>query len=363
MKAVVKTKKGIGNVGLVDWPKPFVSAGQVLIKVVSAGVCGTDVKILHDQASSNPPVVLGHEYSGIVDEVGKGVNHIFPGDRVVSETAQVICGACEYCKSGRGLMCPKRLSIGYGVDGAFAEYIEVRQELVHKIPDNVSFDVAALCEPFAVALHGVWDRCSIDPTDVVLVMGPGAIGQLTAVAAMLKGAAVVLAGTSEDTARLETAKSLGIPYVVHENLSGFINQLTNGRGVDAVLDCTGSEAAIRESMPLVKRTGQFIQIGLSKPVLEIEYSLLTGKEISIIGTFGHQYHNWKQALCMFSKNKLDFSKLISTHYSIEEWKTAFSDMENKNGIKVLIHPNSECLSASHRFQTAPREGIYMSHTE
>ena len=112
--------------------------------------------------------------------LGRNVTGLQPGDRVVSETAQVVCGKCAYCRSGRELMCDRRLSIGYGVNGAMAEYIAVRQGIVHKIPDSLDFDKAALCEPFAVALHGLLDHTALTAADRVLVMGPGAIGQLVA---------------------------------------------------------------------------------------------------------------------------------------------------------------------------------------
>ncbi len=339
MKAVVKIKRGPGNIELLEKPIPKVLPGQVLIKVMAAGICGTDIKILHDQTFSNPPVVLGHEYSGIVEEVGEGVTDIAPGDRVVSETAQVICGSCEYCRTGRQLMCPERLSIGYGVDGAFAEYIAVRKEIIHPIPDSMTYDMAALCEPFAVALHGVWDTGSIEPTDTVLVMGPGIIGQLSAVAAVLKGAEVVLAGMPADKERLKIAEKLGIHHTVTEDLEKFILEKTNGKGADVVIDCTGAESAIRQAMSLVKRTGRFVQIGLTKKDLTIEYSLLTGKEISIVGSFGHRWHNWEQAISIMNQNRFDLDKLITSHYTLEEWEQAFSDMDKQKGVKILIHPN------------------------
>ena len=338
MKALVKTDRGPGNLQLQELDKPRPSSGEVLIRVKAAGVCGTDIKIHRGEAWSNPPVVMGHEYAGVIEEVGSAVTAWQPGDRVVSETAQVVCGHCEYCKTGRPLMCSQRLSIGYGVNGAFAEYIVVRQEILHSIPENVSFDAAALCEPFAVALHGVWDSGPISPTDTVLVMGPGAIGQLAAQSAAAKGATVVLAGTEADSHRLDVARAMGIPHVVNTGLPQVMEALCGGRGADVVIECTGSAAAIRQSMPMVKRCGRFVQIGLTKPEVEIEYGLLTSKEISIVGSFGHRWHNWKQALDLMAKGSFEIEKLVTAHYSLSDWELAFNDMENQRGIKILIHP-------------------------
>jgi L-iditol 2-dehydrogenase len=339
MKAVVKTRVGEGNVELVERPVPEPKPGEVRIRVEAAGVCGTDCKIYKGEAWSNPPVILGHEYSGVVDKLGVGVTGIEIGARVVSETAQVICGDCEYCKIGRYLMCRKRLSIGYGVDGAFARYITVRKEIVHRIPDITEFNEAALCEPFAVALHGVWDNAKIDPTHLVLVSGPGTIGILASLATKAKGARVILAGTPHDAQRLKIARELGIDYTTDSlNLESLL-ALTGVSQVDTAIDCTGAGAAISTALELLRPTGRLVQIGLTKPSLEIKYSLLTAKELSINGVFGHQWHNWKQALALMGDRKFDFGKVITGCYPLERWREAFEQMQEQKGIKTLLIPS------------------------
>ncbi|MEA4853633.1 MAG: zinc-binding dehydrogenase [Christensenella sp.] len=339
MKALVKLKRGPGNLELIEVDKPEPKEDEVVIRVESAGVCGTDIKILHDATWSNPPVTLGHEYSGVVDSIGSAVKNLKVGDRVVSETAQVICGNCKYCKTGLSLMCKDRLSIGYGVDGAFAEYIKVRKDIVHKLPDSVSFDDAAMFEPLSVALHATWDKANVLPTDTVLVMGPGAIGQFVSLVTKARGATVVLTGTEKDIDRLKIAKDNGIDYTTTNISLDYLKETVGVDSVDVVFDCTGALPAIKTAMPLVKPTGKFVQIGLTKPELEIEYSLLTAKEISIIGTFGHQWHNWEQAIELVGKKKLNISNITTGHYPLKEWKQAFDDMEAQRGIKILIHPN------------------------
>jgi L-iditol 2-dehydrogenase len=339
MKAIVKTQEGSGNVVLTEYEKPVPGRGEVRVAVKSAGVCGTDIKIRKGDTWSNPPVVLGHEYSGVVDALGEGADAVKPGDRVISETGQSVCGQCYYCKTGRRLMCSKRLSIGYGVNGAFAEYIVVSQDIIHKIPDNVSFDEAALCEPFAVALHGVWDSVRLLPVDTVLVMGPGAIGQLAALAAKAEGATVILAGAPGDEERLKIAARMGADHTTANLSEETVRDLTDGRGVDVAIDCTGAESAVRQAMRFVRPAGKFVQIGLTKDALEIDYSLLTGREISIVGSFGHQWHNWDHAIRLLASGKVDIKPLITGHYPIEQWEQAFDDMEKQRGIKILIHPS------------------------
>lgn len=330
-----------GNVELCDAKRPKPGADEVLVRVMAAGICGTDVKIWHGAAWSNPPVILGHEYSGVIEEVGKDVKNLKPGDRVVSETGQVVCGVCEYCKTGRELMCDKRLSIGYGVNGAMAEYIKVRQAIVHKIPDTLSFDKAALCEPFAVALHALWDHTNLTAADKVLIMGPGAIGQLAAQAAKSVGATVVLAGLPQDKERLDAAKKAGVDITLTELSEEAAEKITGEKGFDVVLDCSGAEPAIRRAMKTVKKTGTFIQVGLTKPEMTIDYSLLTGKEIQIIGTFGHRWHNWETAIELMDTGKVNVEHLITAGYELEDWKKGFTDMQDSRGIKILIYPNGK----------------------
>lgn len=340
MKALMKVKQWQekGNVKLCETDRPIPGADEVLIKVKAVGICGTDIKIWHGAAWSNPPVILGHEYSGVIEEVGKNVKNLQPGDRVVSETGQVTCGVCEYCKTGRELMCSKRLSIGYGVDGAMAEYIKVRQAIVHKIPDRLSFDKAALCEPFAVALHALMDHTNLTATDKVLIMGPGAIGQLAAQAAKSAGATVALAGLPQDQERLDAAEKAGVDITITDLSEEKVKKLVGEKGFDVVLECSGAEAAIRQAMKAVKKTGSFIQVGLTKPEMTIDYSLLTEKEIQIIGTFGHRWHNWEMAIELMSTEKVNVEHLITARYGLDDWQMGFAQMRDGKGIKTLIYP-------------------------
>ena len=178
MKAVMKVRSGPGNVELRDVPEPEPGPGQVRIAVAAAGVCGTDIHILRDEFPSRPPVILGHEFSGRVDRLGDGVAEFAPGDSVVAMPAAVRCGRCRYCLSGDILMCEGRRSIGHGVDGAFARYVVVPAEMVHRVPQGVPLRHAALAEPVAVAVHAVSERSKVTAGDAVLVSGVGPIGLL-----------------------------------------------------------------------------------------------------------------------------------------------------------------------------------------
>ena len=214
MKAIRKLKEGAGFVEMCDIPEPKCGKTDVKIKVEAVGICGTDIKIEHGTTWSNPPVTLGHELSGVVAEVGEDVRSVKVGDRVVTETGNIVCGHCYYCNTGNFLMCKDRLSIGYGCDGGMAQYCVVREGIIHKLPDSIPFDAGSLCEPAAVSVHAVYDAVPVIPTDVVVVEGCGAIGLLVAQLVKGFGATVVITGLTNDALRLETAKKLGIDYAV-----------------------------------------------------------------------------------------------------------------------------------------------------
>lgn len=344
MWAVVKQKNGDLNVDYVQINDPFPKANEVKIKVSFSGICGTDIKILHGNTWSNPPVVMGHEFSGIVTEVGKEVKDIKIGDRVVSETAQVVCGKCEHCQNGNYLMCNDRLSIGYGVDGAFSEYCVVRENIVHKIPENIKLKDAALCEPAAVAVHAVFDAAVLQPAQLAVVIGPGPIGLLAAQAAKSMGAIVCVLGTSVDEERLKIAKEVGADFIVDvekQDLQKEIEKITSYKHADIVYECSGSKTAIDLGLKLLKKRGKLVQVGLTKSKMEIPYSLLNTKELRIIGSFGHRWSNWESVIRMLENSQLNVDKLVTHIFSLEYWKDAFNVVESKAGIKVLFDMSGE----------------------
>ena len=342
MKALFKIKEGPGNVILQETDEPIPGPGEVKIKVEAAGVCGTDIKILHGHAWSNPPVILGHELCGTIVAVGDGVKHWNVNDRVVSETAQVVCGHCDYCRTGSYLMCKERLSIGYGVNGAFAEYCVVRQELLHCLPEIVDFSSGALCEPLAVAVHAVYKKADLSPTDLAVVFGPGPIGLLTAQLLKCFGVTVIVCGISKDSGRLKMAKELGSDYTLNleaEDLEKFIKDVFHSRGIDVVFDCSGTSGAVSKSLELLKEKGTLVQIGLPNAPMTLEYGKIVNKEISIIGSFGHSWVDWERALALMANGKILTKPLLTHEFPLSNWEQAFKVAENGTGVKVLIHPH------------------------
>ncbi len=188
-------------VELRELPVPELGDEDVLLRVGAVSVCGSDVHQYHNQQSwtVNVPVVLGHEFGGVVARVGTRVRDFKEGDRVVSETAASICGQCVYCRTGEYNLCPRRSGFGYGTDGAMAEFVRVPERCLHHIPDSLPFERAALTEPCCVAYNAVAVKSGVRPGDLVVVLGPGPIGLLAAEMARISGAGtVIVGGTPQD---------------------------------------------------------------------------------------------------------------------------------------------------------------------
>ena len=184
------------------------------IEVKYAGICGSDIHTYEGHYKVAVPVTLGHEFSGEVVEVGEGVTDFKPGDRVTSETTFYICGECEYCKSDDYNLCNHRKGLGTQHDGGFTNYLIARKESVHLLPEHVDYQSAAMTEPLACTHHAV-SKTDIHEGDIVVVIGPGPIGLLTAQVAKSRGAKVIITGLTNDKVRLDKAKELGIDYTVN----------------------------------------------------------------------------------------------------------------------------------------------------
>ena len=188
MKALTKYQKGVGNVELMDMPEPDCTHNQLILEVNCCGICGTDLHVYHDTFKNYPPVILGHEFSGKVVELGPNVKDIALGDTfsVLGATA-VTCGKCSYCYKGEFMFCKNRRGMGHGVNGAFTKYVAVRPDQLYRIPAGITMEEAAVVEPLAAAVHAVCDVARFRLGDVVLVSGPGPIGLLCAKLLLAQG--------------------------------------------------------------------------------------------------------------------------------------------------------------------------------
>ena len=342
MKAVVKYGRNNGEVEVRDVKEPELLPHQVMIEVAAVGVCGSDIHMWRENQSwpIKLPVILGHEFCGTVVEVGSQVSGVMVGERVAIETAAQVCGKCVYCASGNYNMCPERLGFGNLLDGAMTKFVPVRSQILHRIPENVSFVQAALTEPICVASKAVIEKSDVNPGDVVVVQGAGAIGILVAQVALLSGAGtVVMLGTDIDEHRLEIAKKVGVHHTLNvqrEDPIGFIKSMGDGYGADLVIDCTGVSAALKQSMQLVRPLGAITKIGWGPQPLNFSLDPLVAKAVKLQGSFSHTYATWERSLRLLSTGQLDTSAVIGGTYPLEDWQEAFSKMEVGENIKSVL---------------------------
>ena len=345
MKAVVKTRKATGCIELQELAIPTPASDEVLAKVYAAGVCGTDLGIYRDKPGQiyYPPVVLGHEFSGTIVELGKNVSGWKVGDEVVAEPQTKACGICPYCRQGEIGMCPKKRSPGWGTNGAMAEYIALPAKLLHRIPARVGLEKAALTEPLAIAVHAMTENTSVQVGDVVAVLGAGPIGILAALTALQCGAgSVAIAGiTSDEVYRLPAAKRMGIPVVVNiekEDINGLVMNLTEGMGADMVIDACGAETAINQGITLLRKKGRLVAIGISPDRVSLDWNLAVAKNVSFHFQYSSTYTSWERSLKMLACEKSPFEEVISCTYRLEEWEEAFARSERCEVLKVLLCP-------------------------
>ena len=342
MKAVVKTRPEPGNVELIDVPEPSAGAGQVVIEVRNAGVCGTDLHIFKSEYLIKPPVTLGHEICGIVAEVGAGVTRFKTGDRVtVNPSAGRLCGECRYCRVGAPFFCVDRSALGSGMDGGFAKYCCVRQEIVFHLPGNLDLEVGALTEPFACALQAVVELTLIEPGELVVVSGPGPIGSMCSMLAKARGARVVLLGTSGDAERLALGQRLSADHIVDvetEDSKLVVADLTQGYGADVVFECAGAATSVALCLDLVRKMGRYTQVGLVGKRVEMDLDKVVVKQVHLQGSMCHTWETWERTLRLLGQNLIDLRPLISRRLPLSRWEEAFTSMLAKKDIKILLFP-------------------------
>jgi alcohol dehydrogenase/L-iditol 2-dehydrogenase len=342
MKAIVKFGYGDREVEVREAPEPELEPGQVLIATKAVGVCGSDVHMWRNNQSWDIkiPVTMGHETAGVIVGVGDGVEGWSLGERVVCETAAFICGRCALCRTGRYNLCPDREGFGNLRDGAFAELLLAPPRVLHRIPEGVSFEEAAMTEPFAVAYNALVERSTVTPGDLVVIQGFGAIGALSLQVARLRGAStIVVLGTDRDELRLNKAREMGADYTVNvqrEDASVVVGKLHDGLGADVVVDATGVSLALQQGLELVRPLGSIVKIGWGPQPLGFSLDPLVQKAVTLYGSFSHSWSTWERVLGLFESGSLDAQGVLGGVYKVEEWEEAFEAMESGRNIKSVI---------------------------
>jgi L-iditol 2-dehydrogenase len=339
MKALVKTAKAPGHVEVKEMPYPALpGADWVIVKIHAAGVCGSDLHIWHDTVNYWPPMIMGHEFAGEIVETGEAVTDWKAGDRVVAEPHTLACGKCALCRQGRIQICAHKRSIGWGLPGTFAEYMAAPAMLLHRIPDRLSYDVAALAEPLAITVHQVAERCDIECSDTVLVTGSGPIGILSAFVAKTMGADRVIM-TGMDTGQLcrfPVARRLGADVIVNVQRESLEEALGGGE-VDVAVETSGAGPAISQGIRALRKCGRMSAIGLSaRQAVDFPWNDAMGKCLDVHFNYSSSYTAWDRALLLLARNEELLSNVITHRAGLEDWEEVFEDLVAEKGIKALF---------------------------
>ncbi|GAA0304560.1 zinc-dependent alcohol dehydrogenase [Halarchaeum salinum] len=326
MDAIVQT--GAESVEIQEREIPTPNSDEVLVRVHTAGLCGSDAHAYkYDESYHWIPIprIMGHEYSGTVESVGSDVTTINPGEKVVEEPIHD-CGECFQCKNGQPNVCQDFSITGMHRDGAYTEYVTVNPEHLHRVPEGVPLRDAALTEPTSIAARAVLTQSTLEPGDAVLVQGPGPIGVLTAAIADSLGANVVVSGLEKDTAyRLPLVEELGIDTVnvAETELSDVVEERTLGGGFDVVFDATGHHSGVKIGVGHVRKGGQIVIVGIPNGVSEVALADSVRGEVGINTSYGSTWRNFEQALRLLEDGAVDAATIMDTSYSTDNPAAAF----------------------------------------
>lgn len=335
--------RGPGDAGITRRAVPSVEDGEILVAVKYAAVCGTDVRILSGTKRVPAPRILGHEFAGEIVEVGDGVQGFRPGDRV-TVYPMIACGHCHTCLAGRPNICVNRITIGYEIDGGFAEFVKVPKAAVERgnvlsIPPGVTFKEAAVSELFAAAYNGV-ERAHLTEGMSCAIIGAGPIGLIHVQLISHRKPSVIL--VSEPLAyKRQIADALGADVVVDpatEDLRSAALEATDSKGVDVVLVDVASPGAVQEALSIVKKGGRCVLFA-GFPAggrVSIDPNLIHYGEIDLTGSSASSPAYHKEVLSLMAEGRLNTQVLITAELPLSRWKEAFDMKANFQGLKTVL---------------------------
>jgi len=333
MRVNVLAAAGVMHLEQRDVPRP--AGDQVLVQVGSVGICGSDVHYYrHGRIADyvvREPLILGHEAGGVIVAVGDRVSVDRIGQRVALEPG-VPCRHCRECKHGRYNLCAQvRFFATPPVDGTFAEYVVIAADFAHPIPDSITDDGAGLIEPLSV---GVWacSKAEVSVGSRVLISGAGPIGLMTAQVAKASGAAQIVV-TDIAQARLATAVRFGATDVVDAQTG----DAADGFEVDAFIDCSGAEPAVRAGIRAVRPAGRVVLVGMGADTISLPVGLIQGGELTITGTFRYA-NTYPTAIALAASGVIQLDSMVTGHYTLEQAEAALKRAGDPTAIKVIVRP-------------------------
>jgi len=340
MKAAVFEKVGVIKVKEV--PVPEIGDNEVLIKVKLTGICGTDWSIYNGWYSADKlPMIPGHEFSGVIAKVGKNAKGVIEGDRVTCDI-NMSCGKCFYCIKGEKLLCDNFTQLGIHTDGTFAEYVKAPASLLHKLPDNMSFEEGAFIEPVSCVIHAAkaMDACLASS---VAIIGCG-LGVLHARMAVLRACAPVII-FGDNRKRLQIAKDMGADYAIHiddvaDPVAEVMN-LTNGRGVDYAIEAVGSVKTYEQAFAMLRRGGRLSAFGITgeQDTMNIRPFEFVLGEKKITGSCAGVGSDWPDAITLISNGRINPKPLFSLKVPLEDLEWALHELRKDPSLfKIFVSP-------------------------
>jgi len=340
MKAAVFHGKDVG-LRIEDIPVPALGADEILVRVAACGVCHTDLHYLEHGVPTfkKPPVVLGHEASGTVAEVGAGANRFHRGDRVLIP-AVLTCGKCAFCRMGRENICTEMRMLGNHIDGAYAEYVAVPSKDVLALPDNVPLEEASIiADAVSTPYHAVKNRARVRPGDTVVVFGCGGVGINAVQLAAAAGGSVIAIDVNER--KLEWAKQFGAAATIHagkvERVSKEVRKLTGG-GADVALEVIGNPRTIEEAFECVRTGGRLVVVGYTHEAISVAAGKIMFKEIEVVGSLGCRPLDYMPLIRMVAQGKIDVKKQVTHRFPLEQISKAFELMKEGVSLRSIVVP-------------------------
>lgn len=337
----MKASRFLGNKTFVvtDLPTPHAGPGELVLRNQVCGVCGTDVHIYHGEPGSadvNPPVVLGHEYSGEVVEVGEGVTGFAVGDHVTVDP-NIYCGHCAYCQNGKKQLCPSMEAIGVTRDGGFAQYSRIPASQAFKLEPTVPWEAAAMAEPLACCLHGI-DLAGIQVGDKVCVVGGGAIGLLMVQLAKLSGASQIVLSEPNEKRRqvgLQLGANAALDPTRPDAQEAFAQVLDGGANV--VIECVGNVPAVKSAFQFAGKGATVLLFSVPKVDATFDLPLFDvyKKELTIKGSFVNP-DTHARAVALINSGKVDFGPIITHRFPLDQLPEAIAMQMSDASIKVVV---------------------------
>jgi L-iditol 2-dehydrogenase len=342
VKAFVKTGQQPGEAGIKDVSITRPGPGEVLLRVASCGICGSDIHAFRSDAGFEwvrTPVTLGHEFSGTIEAIGPDVTRVSLGDRVVAVAIQG-CGRCEVCRSGSTQLCPQRVAVGLARDGGMAEYAVMPERHLVPVPEGLDLTAAALGEPLSVAVHAMNVRADIEPGQNVVVSGPGPIGILCGMLAQLAGAEVLLTGVGRDSKwRLPAAERVGLrtANLSEAPLEEHLLRSFGEHAPDVWVESSGSVKALDSALESVRAGGTIAVVGIYAEEMHFSPTFAVRRELSLLFSYSCNYTDYQTALDLLGSGAIDPGPLLST-YPLQHAPDAFEAVGEGREVKAMIVP-------------------------